>query len=238
MPKTTRKIAAILAADVAGYSRLMGVADEQTLAWLTERREIFGRLVGEFDGREFGSVGDSLMAQFGSPVNAVRCAQEIQRTIARTNESVPPDRRMSLRIGINLGDVIEEDGALFGDGVNVAARLQTLAEPGGILMSGPVREQVRNKLEPRNAFAGTRAVKNIAEPVKAYQVSEPAVRHLGQRIVALLRRRVMMVAAAYLVLSSLLVMAFGRIAPSAGAPAWMPPALVSLLAGAFVPVVR
>src|SRR5688572_24884789 len=170
MPKTARKIAAILAADVVGYSRLMGVDDEQTLASLKERREIFNRLVGEFDGREFGSVGDSLMAQFGSAVNAVRCAQEIQRTIARANESVPAGRRMSLRIGINLGDVIEEDGALFGDGVNVAARLQTLAEPGGILVSGSVHEQVRNKLDASLTFAGTRQVKNIAEPVRTYQV--------------------------------------------------------------------
>src|SRR5688572_27652108 len=237
MPKTTRKIAAILAADVAGYSRLMGVDDEQTLASLKERREIFNRLVGEFDGREFGSVGDSLMAQFGSAVNAVRCAQEIQRTITRMNESVPADRRMSLRIGINLGDVIEEDGKLFGDGVNVAARLQSLAAPGGILVSGSVHEQVRNKLEARIAFAGTRQVKNIAEPVKTYQVSEPAVRHLGQRAVAVLRRREVMVAAAYLVLSSLLVLAFGRIAPPAGAPAWMLPALVTLLAAGFVALI-
>ena len=237
MPKTTRKIAAILAADVVGYSRLMGVDDEQALASLKERREIFDRLVGEFDGREFGSVGDSLMAQFGSAVNAVRCAQEIQRTIARTNESVPADRRMSLRIGVNLGDVLEEDGALFGDGVNVAARLQTLAEPGGILVSGSVHEQVRNKLEARIAFAGTRQVKNIAEPVKTYQVSEPAVRHLGQRLVAVLRRRDLVVAAAYLVLSSLLVLAFRRIAPSSGAPAWMLPALITLLTTGFVAVV-
>jgi class 3 adenylate cyclase/tetratricopeptide (TPR) repeat protein len=237
MPKTTRKIAAILAADVVGYSRLMGVDDEQTLASLKERREIFDRLVGEFDGREFGSVGDSLMAQFGSAVNAVRCAQEIQRTIARTNESVPADRRMSLRIGINLGDVIEEDGALFGDGVNVAARLQTLAEPGGILVSGSVHEQVRNKIEARIAFAGSRQVKNIAEPVKTYQVSEPAVRHLGQRVVGVLRRREVIVAAAYVVLSSLLVLAFGRIAPSAGAPAWMLPAMVTLLAAGFIVVI-
>ena len=150
MPKTSRKIAAILAADVVNYSRLMGVDDEQTLALLKERREIFDRLVSEFEGQEFGSVGDSLMAQFASAVNAVRCAQAIQRAIARTNESVAAERRMSLRIGINLGDVIEENGALFGDGVNVAARLQALAEPGGILVSGSVYEQVRNRLDARS----------------------------------------------------------------------------------------
>jgi len=237
MPKTSRKIAAILAADVVNYSRLMGVDDERTLASLKERREIFDRLVSEFDGRVFGSVGDSLMAQFGSAVNAVRCAQEIQRAIARTNESVPADRQMSLRIGINLGDVIEEDGALFGDGVNVAARLQSLAEPGGILVSGSVHEQVRNKLGARITFAGNRQVKNIAEPVRTYQVSEPAVRHLGHRVVAFLRLRGVIVAATYLVLASLLILAYVRLAPATGAPAWMLPGLITLLAAGFIAVI-
>jgi len=237
MPKTSRKIAAILSADVVGYSRLMGVDDEQALASLKDRREIFDRLVGEFEGREFGSVGDSLMAQFGSAVNAVRCAQEIQRTIAAANESVPVERRMSLRIGINLGDVIEEDGALFGDGVNVAARLQALAEPGGILVSGSVHEQVRNRLDARLTFAGTRQVKNIAEPVRTYHVSEPVARHPGHRLVATLRRRGVVAAAVYLALSALLVVASRRLGASAGVPAWMLPALITLLAAGFVAVV-
>ena len=201
MPKTSRKIAAILAADVVNYSRLMGVDDAQALASLKERREIFDRLVSEFEGREFGSVGDSLMAQFASAVNAVRCAQEIQRAIGQTNESAPAGQRMELRIGINLGDVIEEDGALFGDGVNVAARLQSLAAPGGILVSGSVHEQVRNKLDASLTFVGTRQVKNIAEPVRTYQVSEAAVRHLGHRVLAVLRRRNVIMTATYLVLS-------------------------------------
>ncbi len=237
MPKTSRKIAAILAADVVGYSRLMGVDDVHTLASLKERRELFDRLVGEFDGREFGSVGDSLMAQFGSAVNAVRCAQEIQRSIARMNESVPADRRMSLRIGLNLGDVIEENGKLFGDGVNVAARLQSLAEPGGILVSGSVHEQVRNRLDADITFAGTRSVKNISEPVKTWQIAEPAVGHPGQRVVAFLKSRKVIAAVAYVALAWLMILAFRRFAASAGAPAWMLPVLVTLLAAGFVAVI-
>ena len=165
-----RKIAAILAADVVGYSRLMGVDEVGTLAALNTRRALFTRLVQEHEGHEFGSVGDSLMAQFPSAVNAVHCAQAIQQAIAKENEPLAPERRMSLRIGVNLGDVLEENGALFGDGVNVAARLQALAEPGGILISGAVYEHVKKKLPNRLSYAGTRQVKNIADPVAAYEV--------------------------------------------------------------------
>jgi adenylate cyclase len=165
-----RKIAAILAADVVDYSRLMGEDEPRTLEALKIRRALFERLVTDFDGREFGSVGDSLMAQFPSAVNAVRCAQAIQQAVAGENESLPPERRMRLRIGINLGDVIDEDGALFGDGVNVAARLQALAAPGGILVSGSVYEQVKKKLAAPFRFVGARQVKNITEPVPAYEV--------------------------------------------------------------------
>jgi class 3 adenylate cyclase/TolB-like protein len=190
MARTSRKIAAILAADVAGYSRLMSADDEGTLVALKARRAIFDRLVAEFDGREFGSIGDSLMAQFASAVNAVRCAQAIQRAIAAENETIAPSRRMALRIGVNLGDVIEEDGALFGDGVNVAARLQSLAEPGGILISGFVYEQVRGKVDARFTFAGTREVKNIVEPVRAYEVSAPVAAHWLDPVTAFLRRPV------------------------------------------------
>ena len=237
MSKATRKIAAILAADVVDYSRLMGVDDEKTLAVLKERRAIFDRLVSEFQGQEFGSVGDSLMAQFPSAVNAVRCAQAIQRAIAEANDSTPGDRRMSLRIGVNLGDVIEEDGALFGDGVNVAARLQSLAEPGGILVSGSVNEQVKNKLDARITFAGARQVKNIAEPVKTYEVSEPALQHLGHRVVAFLWQRGMIAAATYVVASWLLVWGYGRLAGSVNAPSWLLPAMITLLAAGFIPAV-
>ena len=165
-----RKIAAILAADVVEYSRLMGADEPGTLDALKIRRALFESLVRDFDGHEFGSVGDSLMAQFPSAVNAVRCAQAIQQAVASENESLPAERRMQLRIGINLGDVIEEDGALFGDGVNVAARLQSLAAPGGILVSGAVYEQVKKKVSASLRFAGTRQVKNIVDPVPTYEV--------------------------------------------------------------------
>jgi TolB-like protein/class 3 adenylate cyclase/rhodanese-related sulfurtransferase len=165
-----RKITAILAADVVGYSRLMGLDEGGTLAALKIRRAAFDQLVREHEGREFGSVGDSLMAEFPSVVNAVNCAQAIQQAIAKENEPVAPDRQMSLRIGVNLGDVIEENGGLFGDGVNVAARLQALAAPGGILVSGAVYEHVKKRLPTRLRYTGTRHVKNIAEPVAVYEV--------------------------------------------------------------------
>jgi adenylate cyclase len=172
-----RKIATILAADVVEYSRLMGVDETGTVAALKVRRALFEQLVRDFEGSEFGSVGDSLMAQFPSAVNAVQCAQAIQRAIAKENEPLAPDQRMSLRIGVNLGDVIEEDGALFGDGVNVAARLQSLAAPGGILIAGAVYEQVKKKLPTRFNYTGVRQVKNISDPVATYEVLEADERH-------------------------------------------------------------
>ena len=235
MARTTRKIAAILAADVVGYSRLMGADDEGTLVALKAHRAIFDRLVSEFDGREFGSVGDSLMAQFASPVNAVRCARAIQQAIAEANAAVAAERRMSLRIGVNLGDVIEEDGALFGDGVNVAARLQSLAEPRGILISGSVYEQVRGKIDARFTFVGTREVKNIAEPVRAFEVSEPVAAHWLEKVGTFLRRPVVLGTLAYTVLAALAAWLLARWGPEWGAPGWVLPGLITLFAACFVP---
>lgn len=175
MHEHDRKIAAILAADVVDYSRLMGLDEAGTLAALKVRRSVFDRLVVEFGGHEFGSVGDSLMAEFPSAVNAVMCALRVQQQIASENDSLPVARRMQLRIGVNLGDIIEENGAAFGDAVNVAARMQSLAKPGGVLITGAVHDQVLHKLPVRFVSAGTREVKNIAEPVRTYEVlpSEP-----------------------------------------------------------------
>jgi adenylate cyclase len=170
MHEHDRKIAAILAADVVDYSRLMALDEEATLAALKLRRAIFDRLVKEFGGHEFGSVGDSLMAEFPSAVNAVSCALRIQDEIERENASLPGARRMHLRIGVNLGDVIEENGTAFGDAVNIAARLQSLAKPGGVLISGSVHDHVVHKLPVRFIGAGTRAVKNIPEPVRTFEV--------------------------------------------------------------------
>jgi TolB-like protein/class 3 adenylate cyclase/Tfp pilus assembly protein PilF len=170
MEKDSRRIAAILAADVAGYSRLVGADETAALAALNLRREIFERLVAEFGGRVFGSVGDSLMAQFPSAINALRCARHLQNAIDEENDTVPADRRMALRIGVNLGDVVEKDGLLYGDGINIAERLQTMAEPGGIVISGAVHEQVRNKLSAGFRSLGFQSLKNIAEPVLSYKV--------------------------------------------------------------------
>ena len=170
MVRDSRKIAAILAADVVDYSRLMAADEAGTLAALAIRRTLFDTLVVEFDGRVFGSVGDSLMAEFPSAVHAVECAQSIQGAVANENAGVPPGKQMRLRIGVNLGDVIGSNDGVAGDAVNVAARLQALARPGGVLISGTVYDQVHLKIPARYVDAGTRRVKNIEEPVRAFEV--------------------------------------------------------------------
>ena len=187
MVKDSRKIAAILAADVVEYSRLMGADEPGTLAALKIRRAVFDELVKEFDGREFGSVGDSLMAEFPSAVNAVLCAQAIQQRTEEENASLPAARRMHLRIGVNLGDVIEENGSAFGDAVNVAARLQSLAKPGGLLISRSVYDQVHLKVQARFIDAGTRQVKNIEEPVRTFEVLPAEAAGFAGRISGFLR---------------------------------------------------
>lgn len=187
-PRDSRKMAAILAADVVDYSRLMGAHEARTLAALKARRAIFEAVVREFDGHEFGSVGDSLMAAFGSAVNAVSCALAIQERVGRENGSLPATHRMQLRIGVNLGDVIEEKGSAFGDTVNVAARLQALAKPGGVLISGTVFDQVHLKVPARYMAAGTREVKNIAQPVRTFEVLPPVAPGIAGRIVGAFAR--------------------------------------------------
>ena len=191
MQRDSRKIAAILAADVVEYSRLMGTDEAGALAALKVRRGIFQELVGEFGGREFGSVGDSLMAEFDSAVNALSCALEIQQRVAGQNAPLPQAARMRLRIGVNLGDVIEEQRSVFGDAVNVAARLQALAKPGGVLISGPVYDQVHLKIPARYVAAGMREVKNILEPVRTYQVLPAAVSGMAGRLQGARARRVL-----------------------------------------------
>ncbi|HEU0224037.1 MAG TPA: tetratricopeptide repeat protein [Steroidobacteraceae bacterium] len=182
MQRDSRKIAAILAADVVDYSRLMGADETGTLAALKLRRDIFEERVREFDGRVFGSVGDSLMAEFASAVNAVSCALEIQQRVEAGHAAQPPATRMQLRVGVNLGDVIEEKGSVFGDAVNVAARLQALARPGGVLISGPVYDQVHLKVPARYVSAGTRQVKNIEEPVRTFEVLPAAAPGIAGRL--------------------------------------------------------
>jgi TolB-like protein/class 3 adenylate cyclase len=167
----TRRLAAILAADVAGYSRLMGADEEGTLAALKAiRRELSDPKVKEHRGRIVKTTGDGLLVEFASVVDAVRCAVEVQRAMAERNVDVPPDRRIELRMGINLGDIIKDGRDIFGDGVNVAARLEALAEPGGICVSRVVRDQVRDKLAFSFEDMGEQQVKNIARPVHVWRI--------------------------------------------------------------------
>jgi adenylate cyclase len=167
----TRRLAAILAADVAGYSRLMGEDEEGTLAALKAiRRELADPKIKEHRGRIVKTTGDGLLLEFASVVDAVRCAVEVQRELAERNADVPPDRRIELRMGINLGDIIKDGRDIFGDGVNVAARLESLAEPGGICVSRVVRDQVRDKLAFSFEDMGEQQVKNITRPIRVHRI--------------------------------------------------------------------
>jgi class 3 adenylate cyclase/TolB-like protein/Flp pilus assembly protein TadD len=169
--RVERRLTAILAADVAGYSRLMGADEEETLARLkAHRRELVDPKIAEHRGRIVKTTGDGLLAEFQSVVDAVRGAVEIQREMAKRNADVPSDRRIEFRVGINVGDIIIDESDIFGDGVNVAARLEALAEPGGICVSRMVRDQVRDKLEIAFEDMGEQQVKHIARPVRAYRV--------------------------------------------------------------------
>jgi len=169
--RVERRLAAILAADIAGYSRLMEADEEGTLAALRAlRRELADPKIAEHRGRIVKTTGDGLLAEFASVVDAVRCAVEMQREIATRNAPVPVERRIEVRFGINLGDIIIEDGDIFGDGVNIAARLEGLAEPGGICLSAAAHDQVQGKLDLAYADMGEQQVKNITRPVRAYRV--------------------------------------------------------------------
>jgi len=165
-----RRLAAILAADVVGYSRLMGDDEEGTRAVLNRHRdELIDPEINTHPGRLVKTTGDGLLIEFGSVVDAVRCAIEMQRGMAARNANIPEDRQMLFRVGINLGDVIVEGDDIHGDGVNVAARLEGLAEPGGICVSGKVHDEVRNRLDIAFEDLGPREVKNIAEPVPVWR---------------------------------------------------------------------
>ncbi|HEV8717559.1 MAG TPA: adenylate/guanylate cyclase domain-containing protein [Candidatus Binatia bacterium] len=165
-----RKLAALLSADVKGYSRLMGADEVATLRTLTAYRKVMDTLIEQHRGRIVGTAGDSVLAEFASVVDAVQCGVVIQTTLKAENANLPPDRRMEFRIGINLGDVMVEGEQIYGDGVNIAARLESLAEPGGICISGTVHEHVKNKLALRYEDLGEQEVKNIVEPVRVFRV--------------------------------------------------------------------
>src|SRR5262245_23841512 len=165
-----RKLAAILSADVKGYSRLMGEGEVGTIHTLTACREITDSCIAQHHGRIVNTAGDSVLAEFASAVDAVRCAVEIQYVLKAKNAEVPPERKMEFRLGINVGDVVVEGEQLYGDGVNVAARLQALADVGGIFISGTVYDQIENKLALNYEYLGEQAVKNIAKPVRVWRV--------------------------------------------------------------------
>ncbi|TFV39603.1 adenylate/guanylate cyclase domain-containing protein [Bradyrhizobium niftali] len=166
-----RKIAAIFAADIAGYSRLVAEDEEETLRRLASYREVIDDFIAKANGRIFNTAGDAVLAEFPSAVDAVRCAIDIQESLRTRNMAYPPSRQMSFRIGITIGDVVERNGDLLGDGVNIAARLEGLAEVGGICVSRAVHEQVANKLSVQFADIGEQEVKNIPTPVHAYMVA-------------------------------------------------------------------
>src|SRR6202051_2498289 len=169
--RVERRLAAILAADVAGYSRLMGVDEEGTLAALkASRREIVDPEIAEHRGRIVKTTGDGALVEFASAVEAVRCALEIQRAMAGRNADVPDNRRIEFRIGINVGDVIIDEGDIYGDGVNIAARVEALASPGAICLSENAYQQIKGKLALEVSDMGEHQLKNIAQPGRVFGV--------------------------------------------------------------------
>jgi adenylate cyclase len=179
-----RKLTALLSADVKGYSRLMREDEAATVHTLKEYREIMGECIQQHHGRVVDSPGDNILAEFGSVVDAVRCAVEIQEELKARNAKLPGNRKMEFRIGINLGDVIQEEECIYGDGVNIAARVEGLAEGGGICISGTVYEHVKDKLSFGYEYLGEQTVKNIPEPVRVYRVlieAEAAGKVIGEK---------------------------------------------------------
>src|SRR5512136_3111291 len=179
-----RKLTAILNADVKGYSRLMGEDEKGTVRTLNAYKELMAGLIQHHRGRVVDAPGDNVLAEFGSVVDAVECAVEIQKELKTRNAELPENRKMEFRIGVNLGDVIEDGEQILGDGVNIAARLESLSEAGGICISGTAFDHVRNKLELGYEYLGERSVKNIALPVRVYKVlmdSEAAGNVIGEK---------------------------------------------------------
>jgi len=179
-----RKLTAILSADVKGYSRLMGEDEKGTVRTLNEYKEVMTGLIQHHHGRVVDSTGDNLMAEFASVVDAVECSVEIQKGLKTRNAELPENRRMEFRIGINLGDVIEEEERIYGDGVNIAARLESLSEAGGICISGKTYDEIKNKLPLGYKYLGEQTVKNITEPIRTYRVlmePEAAGKVIGEK---------------------------------------------------------
>ena len=165
-----RKLTAILSADVEGYSRLMEHDEEATIRTLTAYRSLITDIVQQYRGRVVDTPGDNILAEFASVVDSVNCSVEIQRKLAEQNEKLPEERKMLFRIGVNLGDVVEEDDRIYGDGINIAARVESMAKAGGICLSGRVHDQVENKLGLQYDYLGEHEVKNIRKPIRVYRV--------------------------------------------------------------------
>src|SRR5262245_56909169 len=168
-----RKLVAIFSTDVQGYSRLMGDNEEATIRTLTAYRAVMTRLIEQHRGHVVDAPGDDLLAEFASAVDAVQAAVEIQHELKTRNTDLPPSRQMHYRIGLNVGDVVVEGERIYGDGVNIAARIERLADGGGLCSSGPVHDQVEDKLALGYGYLGEQMVKNIAKPVRVYRVIEP-----------------------------------------------------------------
>ena len=184
--RVERRLAAILAADVAGYSRLMGVDEEGTLAALKAlRQSLLDPKITDHRGRIVKTTGDGALVEFSSAVDAVRCAMDIQRGMAERNIDVPEDRRIVFRIGINVGDIIIDEGDIYGDGVNIAARVETLASPGAICLSDNAYQQVKGKLPLDVSDMGEQQLKNIAQPVKVFSVRLNSVVSAAASVLAL-----------------------------------------------------
>jgi class 3 adenylate cyclase len=172
-PRRRRKLSAILMADVSGFSRMMGAAEDDTVDLIEEFHARMRALVEQFEGRVVNTAGDSVFGEFDSVVNAVACARRMQEEQATRNRDCPPARRLVSRIGVHLGDVIVEDYRVYGDGVNIAARLEPLADPGGICISEAVYQQVRSRLDVPLEDMGLRELKNIEHPIRVYKVPPP-----------------------------------------------------------------
>ena len=201
-----RKIAAILAADAVGYSRLVAEDEEDTLARLASYRGVFGDFVTRFGGRIFNTAGDAILAEFESAVDAVRCAVDVQESLRARNLAYTPSRQMSFRIGITIGDVVERDGDLLGDGVNVAARLESVAPDGGICISRSVYEVVANKVSLEFSDRGEQHLKNIPDPVHAYTFAPDVSsknRKQASRLASLVTRHWTVFAAVMVVLAGI-----------------------------------
>jgi adenylate cyclase len=172
MPESqSRRLAAILAADIAGYSALMGADEARTVRDLKGHQTVVLPMVSEFGGRIIDTAGDGILAEFASVVNAVKCAIAIQSKMVERNAEIEPKRRMEFRIGVNIGDVICDEARIYGDGINVAARLESIAEPGGICVSGKVYDEIRDRVDVAYQDMGEQQLKNIARPLRVYRVA-------------------------------------------------------------------